>query len=109
VVPGPSRYSVRVKKFRVLLHGENFLFTTEDGRPQVHGFYTTRWVEAENAEAAELAAVELVRSDPGLVEATVNPRDDSPMIYLADLRELADFDGVSPPGAGYTFYTVNPE
>ncbi len=93
-----------LKKFQVRLHGENFLLARVGGAPRVFGFYTTRWVEAQDPEAAEIAAVELVRSDPALVGNVRNPRDNSPMIYLESLREIPSFEGVNPPGTGFTFY-----
>jgi hypothetical protein len=54
--PSSISYRTAVKKFQVRLHGRNFLLDL-DGNASSHGFFTTRWVEAENAEAAELAAV----------------------------------------------------
>ena len=98
-----------LKKFQVRLHGENFLLARVGGAPRVFGFYTTRWVEAPDPEAAEIAAVDLVRSDPDLVSTVRNPRDNSPMIYLDSLREIPSFEGLNPPGKGYTFYEDSEE
>jgi hypothetical protein len=50
-----NRYSVR-------LNGQNFLLNFE-GNAQKFGFYTTRDVEAESFEDAELKAVQIVRKD----------------------------------------------
>ena len=45
-----------MKKFRVFVRGENFLINL-DGVNQKLGFYTTRYVEAEDEEAAESAVM----------------------------------------------------
>src|SRR5687767_12795320 len=96
-----------MKKFQVRLHGEHFLLAAVDGTIAEYGLYTTRWVEAIDESQAEIAAVELVRDDPSLVGRVRNALDDSPMIFLAELRELPDFEGVTPPGSGYTFYSLS--
>ena len=49
-------------KFKVMLRGENFNVAL-DGPVAKLGFYTTRFVEADTPDAAEQAAVDLVRQD----------------------------------------------
>ena len=93
-----------MKKFRVLLRGENFLLNYE-GEVKRHGFYTTRFVEALNEDEAELAAVELIRKDNRLREAVGNGRPDPPMIFAEEIEEISTFDN---PGAGFTFYEEEP-
>ena len=44
--------------FQVMLEGENF-FIEFEGKEELLGFITTRWVKASNEEQAELKAVEL--------------------------------------------------
>jgi hypothetical protein len=73
-----------MRKYRVVLNGANFLLQIGDS-PERHGFYTTRYLEAENPEAAELVALELVRTDEKLRGSTMNERTDSPMIYLDEI------------------------
>jgi hypothetical protein len=51
--------------FQVMLQGRNFLLDLE-GQARRYGFYTTRFVEAEDEAEAERAAVALVRDDPEL-------------------------------------------
>lgn len=41
-----------MKKYRVFVRGENFLMNV-DSVNQMLGFYTTRFVEAEDEQAAE--------------------------------------------------------
>jgi hypothetical protein len=52
--------------------------------------------------------VELVRDDESLNSAVRNPRDDSPMLYCEAIVELESFEGVKPPGTGFTFYCMEP-
>ncbi len=89
--------------YRVRLNGQNFLLNLQD-KPQKHGFYTTRDVEAESIEEAELKAVKLVKEDDALKNSTINERDNSPMIYLEEIRILKS-DEERLKNSGYTFYT----
>ena len=92
-----------MKKYRVILNGRNFKIES-DGKLQKVGFYTTRWVQAETPQAAELEAIDLVRQDSSLKVAIRNLSDDPPMIYLDALSQIESFDGISLPGSGYSFY-----
>jgi len=85
------------------MEGKNFLLNLE-GITQKYGFFTTRYIEANNPEEAELKAVQLIREDSEISESIKNPQSDPPMIYLNTLDELASFEGVDVPGAGYSFY-----
>ncbi len=49
--------------FRCFVRGENFL-TKEDGVPKRIGFYTTRWVDANSPEDAEMLVVAMLREEP---------------------------------------------
>ena len=42
--------------FCLVFHGEGFELAVEDAPPEPHGFYTTRWVRADNQSDAEAAA-----------------------------------------------------
>ncbi|GJM10587.1 MAG: hypothetical protein DHS20C11_28630 [Lysobacteraceae bacterium] len=55
-------------KYKALLKGEGFPVVSETGETELLGFYATRWVKAENEEQAELAAVQLIKSDESLHE-----------------------------------------
>ena len=85
----------------VILNGRNFWLHL-DGVSKRVGFFTTRCVEAPDAEGAELAAVQLVRGDPKL-QGILNDPSDPPMIHLDQIRELSgpesDF-----ANTGYSFY-----
>lgn len=95
--------SVKMKKYRILLEGKNFLINSDEG-PNRMGFYTTRYVEAENREDAEKRSVELIKNDPKLKDVMLNIRSDPPMIYLEKIEEISSFDGVDKTNTGYTFY-----
>lgn len=92
-----------MNKYKVMLNGCNFRITLE-GTVQRVGFYTTRFVEASDPEQAELQAVSLVKNDEELRAAVRNEPDDPPTIHLEEIVEVADFEDVQVPGAGYSFY-----
>ena len=96
-----------MKKYKVFVRGENFLINL-DGANQKMGFYTTRFVEAEDEEAAEYAVMDLLRNDPKLVQGTLNEGSDSPMMYAEEIEELESFKGFPVPGMGFTFYAEEP-
>ena len=52
--------------FQVLLEGQNF-FVDFEGKEELLGFVTTRWVKAKNPDEAELKAVELIKQDKHLL------------------------------------------
>jgi len=90
-----------MKHFRVFLRGANFLLTF-DGQQTRMGFYTTRFVQANNPEGAELLAVDLLRSDKTLRRAA-NLKTDPPMIFADEIAEVAA-DDVPDVSSGFTFF-----
>ena len=91
-----------MKKYSVMLEGRNFLLDIE-GSVKKYGFFTTRYVEAENPEQAEIKAVQLIKEDRSLKMAAKN-EGLKPMIYLDSITELMSFEGVRLPGTGYSFF-----
>ncbi|HET6891788.1 MAG TPA: hypothetical protein VFH31_11850, partial [Pyrinomonadaceae bacterium] len=81
-----------MKKYKVFVRGDNFLINL-DGVNQKMGFYTTRFVEAQNEEAAEYAVMNMLRSDPKLVKGVLNEGSDPPMMYAEEIEELKSFKG----------------
>jgi len=97
--------------YQALLEGKGFLIEHE-GEIKPHGFYTTRWVKAANPEAAELAAVELIKKDANLINLTLNNResDPPPRIYLEELSTVSWLTYIRrKPGSGYSFYLEDSE
>jgi hypothetical protein len=97
-----------MKKFKVLVRGENFLINLDDVKQKM-GFYTTRFVEAESEEAAENVAMDMLRHDPKLVKGVLNERSDPPMMYAEEIEELKSFEGFPVPGGGFAFYPEDSE
>ncbi len=77
-----------MKKFKVQLHGKNFLFNL-DGELKKYGFYATKFVEAENPQAAEKIAVILIHQSPNLRETVLNESTDRPKINLKEIEEVS--------------------
>jgi hypothetical protein len=94
-----------MKLFKCFVHGTNFPLGAEGENPLL-GFYTTRFVNAETAEQAELLALELLRSDPNLDLDPSKRRKDT-MVYFESIEEIDSMPGgISEPGTGYTFYPM---
>lgn len=92
-----------MKKFRVFVRGENFLINL-DGVEQKVGFYTTRYAEAQDEEAAEYVVMDMLREDPKLAKGVLNDKSDPPMMYAEEVEEIESFEGLRLPGTGFVFY-----
>jgi len=89
--------------YRCLIKGENFPGVLL-GEPESIGFYTTRFVEAVNAEEAELLALELLRNDKTLTVAP-EARTKNARIHFEQIEEVPT-DTERKPNAGFTFYIM---
>ena len=78
-----------------------------DQGPHKYGFYTTRFVEAEDSKEAENIAVEIIKNDNKLKPSVLNEKSNPPKIYVEEIVELDSFDDIKTPGGGYTFYPEN--
>ena len=94
----------RMKKYKVFVCGQNFLLNL-DGKVGKVGFYTTRFVEAQNDHEAEENAISTLRNDPTLRDGVLNEKSDAPMLFVEEIAELDSFDGLTLPGTGFSFYT----
>lgn len=95
----------------VLLEGENF-FIEFEGKEQLLGFVTTRWVKAVDEQQAELKAVELIKNDSYIQSSLRSPENEvpKPMIYMREMYKVNWFTYFRrQPGAGYTFYSMGAE
>lgn len=97
--------------FKVLLEGENF-FLEFDGKEELLGFVTTRWVKANEQKQAELKAVDLVKNDKHLQNMLRSPDAEypPPLIYLSEMDKVSWFTYIRhKPGSGYSFYPMGQE
>ena len=93
-------------KFRAFIHGVNFqMRDNESDVCEPLGFYVTAFVEAESSEAAEEAAVDLLRASPKLRGGILNPPDDPPRMFVEQIEQLAEWPTDSKlPLSGFVFY-----
>ena len=92
-----------MKKFKVFVRGENFLIALDDVEQKL-GWYTTRYVEAQNEEAAEHIVMDILRGDSKLAKGVLNDKSDPPMMYAEEVEEIDSFEGLPLPGTGFAFY-----
>jgi hypothetical protein len=88
------------RKYRVLIKGQNFLLN-KDGETPKTGFYTTRFVEAQDAKQAEAVAIELIKSDAKLADIVLNKRGDTPRLHIEEVEEVKRLRSQ----VGYAFYS----
>jgi len=87
--------------FRVLLHGKEFPGVIV-GKPNTIGFYTTRFVEADNEKEAEMAALAVLRESPEL-EVPEEHRTSSAKVFVEEMVSVPP-NTERVPSAGFTFY-----
>jgi hypothetical protein len=95
-----------MKKFEIMIEGKNFLIRIDDEIRRV-GFFTTRFVEANNAAAAEGRALDLVRDE--LRDRVLNERTNPPMMFIKRMDEVSSFGDRSVPGKGFSWYPEDRE
>lgn len=94
-------------KYRVLVDARNYLVEM-GGIEGKYGFFTSRFVEANDPVAAESAAVQMLRDDAELRGLVRNSPDDPPMIHVEKITELDSPDGIkNQPGRAW--YKMNPK
>ena len=93
-----------MRKFRVRLQGSNFLIPVAGQGQSKHGFYSNRFVEADDEKTAELVAVDQLREKKTLREVVRNAPEDPPRVVLQEIVELSSFDGVPVLDQGLVWY-----
>ena len=73
--------------YLVCLNGKNFLIDGDEG-PRKKQFRSTRLVEAENQNRAEVIARELINNDPRLQNSELKEGSDPPVINLESVSEV---------------------
>ena len=94
-----------MRKFRVFVHGINFQMPAQDKVvPELLGFYTNAFIEAESAEKAEFLAIDLLRDHPSL-KGVLNAREDPPRLFAEEIIEIEDWPpDTARPLTGLAFY-----
>ena len=75
--------------YRLLMLGKNFLI---EGKTQPMSFYQSFILHAQNAEKAELKAVEKIQQNDELQNLTLAKQSEGPMIFLDEIDELEGHD-----------------
>ena len=91
--------------YSVVIEGAHFPARVFDVADGPMGFYTTRFVEAVDEHAAELAAVELIKRElkPLLGEQQVG--EVNPLMSLDRISELQKLPATAP-GSGFTWFPM---
>jgi len=98
-----------MKRFKVKLHGKNFLLNF-DGELKKFGFYATKFVKAENPQEAEKMAIILIRQNPNLRDTVLNENADRPTINLEEIEEVNFLKFFAKKSTtGFTFYPEDEE
>ena len=94
-------------KYQVQIEAQNFLVNL-DGSVAKRGFLTFRYVEADDKNAAENSAVQMLRDDQELRELVKNNTSDPPIMDVIDITELETFDGIENE-SGRIWYDMIPK
>lgn len=89
------------KKFKLLIEGQNYIVHL-DNTPQRCGFFTTRFIDADNSSDAENIVLQLIKDE--LKGVVLNDRNDPPVIYFDEIIEIASFGNNDVPGFGFTWF-----
>jgi hypothetical protein len=89
-----------MRRFRVFVHGKNFLLPNE-GKVQRLGFFTTRFVTAADLKAAKVLAVESVFKHPNLFDSVANGDQDPPIVDIEEVEELPLSDDSMDTGLAF--------
>lgn len=89
------------RKYRISVEGKNFKIRLEKVVQQL-GFYTTRFIIAENEAVACETALDLIRNE--LKEIVLNEPSDPPMMFIEETVELDSFGDNMVPGKGFTWF-----
>src|SRR5262249_16780955 len=96
----------KMPKYMIEINGRNFLVAMED-RIAKHGFFTLRFVEAADPEAAEEAAVRMIRETRSLRDLVQNSSEDPPVMDVTGIEEMESFEAVETLEPGLIWYEEN--
>jgi len=76
-----------MKKYKVMLNGQNFVIDLGEGQAR-HGFYTTRYVDANTKAEAEDIVIASINNRSDIKENIKNESNDPPMLYAEEIVEV---------------------
>lgn len=93
-----------MQKFRIQLHGRNFLLNF-DGEHKKFGFHATRFVSAETRAEAERIAIIQIHQYHAIRDARANEGSDSPVVQVTDATPIGFFRSlVTQTSDKFSFY-----
>ena len=90
---------------RCFVHGKNFPGAIL-ALPYSFGFYTTRYIAAVDAQAAEMAVLESLRNEPALQLPADMEKPTDARVYFESIDAVPN-DTPPVPNAGFTFYQMD--
>jgi len=98
-----------MKRFKVKLHGENFLLNL-DGEFKKFGFYATSFIKAENPQEVKKIATILIHQNPNLRSTVLNKNNDRPRINIEEIEEVKFLKFFTQKSTtNFTFYPEDEE
>ena len=97
-------FSIRNKKFRVLIEGNNVLMNQQG--IQRFGFFATRYVKAKDSETASQQAIASAKKELFSTESLLNETGDPPVFEVSEVSPIETFKGLNSSGEGFTFYRM---
>lgn len=91
-------------KYRVCIHGKNFLMKSDKKEAGKVCFDTIRYVEAKDAKTAEIKAIEIIRGDSHLKQSIMNQKSDPPLVFVDSLAEVEEYDENNLITTAFRFY-----
>lgn len=80
-----------MKKYKIFINGKNFQIKLNEKMTKC-GFYTTKYIEANNPEEARSLVMDMLSSDDKLKDVVKNDKNDPPIIYADEISEVESFD-----------------
>ncbi len=89
--------------YSVIIEGKNFPARLFKDTVGTLGFFTTRFVEAVDEKAAELAAVELIKQELEPLLGERRDEETNALMSLDQIREVKELPETAP-GFGFTWF-----
>lgn len=89
--------------YKIIVNGTNFVLSIQ-GKEQRMGFYATRFVEANNVEEAQEAAMRLIMNDNKLRQAIRNEPNSQPQLHIDEVTEAPITEQDKSTNNAFMFY-----